>query len=769
MRFTKSLLRIRVRTALVASSLLISSLLFVFALGNAADPILQADSPPLFEAVRGDTRAIVRTDAIRSRLARLDANRITPAAASPGSRFTLNLFDNLALNVVTRRHESLSLIDNGFAWIADIEGDPHGEAVLVVGNRHVEGYVNHNGGLFRVTTTEDGDQVIHLIDSASVMLDDAVMLRQPGESDQVLRPQGVYVPSNNPIIDVMVVYTPASRSAYGGTNAIINGIHAMVIAANLSFERSGIGARLRLVHTAQTSYAASGDPFLDLRRLTNANADGSQITGADGFMDDVPVLRNQYGADLVTGIIEINQPNGISWQLQAFDAYPGSPFSEFAYNVIGSNLITGGLGFTHEIGHLLGNSHNREDASALGVFRFSHGYRDPGYFRTIMAYRCSSPLSPCPIVNIWSNPSLNYNGRPTGSPDINTGNNEVATINYTADIAAAFRGSVVSVPPTPAPPFVANDWWTTAVQITQTPASFSQNVFGSTVASDPNMSCPINSRTNGVWYQFTPPSSQIVIFNTNGSSFDTIMTLYEMGTNGLSAILCSDDISQGVVTSSALVVNLTGGRTYYLQIGAKGTAPLTTPNTLRLNVNRQANGSTELITNGGFSAGSPSNPNLPLNWSVFASPGSDLSVHMDYRISGGVFEFLRKPFPPANLNSAALLQNTSSWLPAGAPIEIEFDLGNNSAQRKRISVLAHAADFSDLQVCTFWLDPNAPLRRYRMQTFTQHPWMPAAISFYASTADGTGWYRIDNVSMRYVPTASTTRTICTDPNTPPLP
>jgi hypothetical protein len=763
----KSQLKMRFKTALAISSLFLSSLLFVFTLGNAADPTLQADTPPIFEEVSVDTRAIVRTEALRSRLARLDVTRIAPGTASPGARFTMNLFDNLALNVVTRRHETLSLIENGFAWIADIEGDPNGEAVLVVGNRHVEGYVNHGGRLFRVTTTEDGYQVIHQIDSASVMVDDAVMLRQPGET--TFLPDTAYVPSNNPIIDVMVVYTPASRSAYGGTNAIINGIHAMVIAANLSFERSGIGARLRLVHTAETSYSASGNPYLDLRRLTNANADGSQITGPDGFMDEVPLLRNQYGADLVTGIIEINQPNGIAWQLQAFDAYPGSPFSEFAYNVIGSNLITGGLGFTHEIGHLLGNSHNREDASALGVFKFSHGYRDPGYFRTIMAYRCSSPLSPCPLVNIWSNPSLNYNGRPTGNPDINTGNNEVVTINYTADIAAAFRGSAVSVPPTPVPPFVANDWWTTAVQITQTPASFSQSVTGSTIASDPNMSCGTTPRTNGVWYQYTPPASQTVIFNTSGSTFDTMMTLFEMGINGLSAILCNDDISQGVVTSSVLLVNLTGGRTYYLQIGAKGTVPLTSPNTLRLNVNRQVNSGTEMIANGSFGAAAPSNPNLPLHWSVFASPGSDLSVHMDYRISGGVFEFLRKPFPPSNLNSAALLQNTASWLPAGAPIEIEFDLGNNSAQRKRISVLAHAADFSDLQVCTFWLTPNSPLRRYRMQTFTQHPWMPAALSFYASTADGTGWYRIDNVSMRYVPTASTTRTICTDPNTPPLP
>ena len=85
-----------------------------------------------------------------------------------------------------------------------------------------------------------------------------------------------------------------------------------------------------------------------------------------------------------------------------------------------------------------------------------------------------------------------------------------------------------------------------------------------------------------------------------------------------------------------------------------------------------------------------------------------------------------------------IFQNTGLPLPALAPVQADFLLGNADIVRKRISVLLHDSDFSDLFVCTFWLPPGAPLASYGMRTHTTKPWTIATISFHAASS-GTGF------------------------------
>lgn len=132
------------------------------------------------------------------------------------------------------------------------------------------------------------------------------------------------------------------------------------------------------------------------------------------------------------------------------------------------------------------------------------------------------------------------------------------------------------------------------------------------------------------------------------------------------------------------------------------------------------------------------------------------------RVSGGVYEFYRQP----GSNSAVVLQSTGFPLGNGVTLEANFSLGNLSNVRKRVTVLIHDSNFSDFAVCTFWLPPNASLQNYTMYTFTGKVWTGATISFYASSADGIGWYRLDNVSLRYNPQRPATVTQCVDPYAP---
>ena len=89
-----------------------------------------------------------------------------------------------------------------------------------------------------------------------------------------------------------------------------------------------------------------------------------------------------------------------------------------------------------------------------------------------------------------------------------------------------------------------------------------------------------------------------------------------------------------------------------------------------------------------------------------------------------------------------------------------FDLGNTSGSRKRVTVLLHDFDFSDLSACTFWLPAGQALRPYSMSSFTRKAWTNATISIYAATVDNAPSAQLDNVTLRLTPGTSITGTTC---------
>ena len=164
---------------------------------------------------------------------------------------------------------------------------------------------------------------------------------------------------------------------------------------------------------------------------------------------------------------------------------------------------------------------------------------------------------------------------------------------------------------------------------------------------------------------------------------------------------------------------------------------------------------TDAVTNGSFATNTT-------GWALFGLP--DMSA-IQSNVSGGVFQYYR------NGTQAVVFQETGLPLHAGAAVEAQFQIGNSDTVRKRISILLHDSDFNDLSVCTFWLAPGAPLQTYTYRTHTTKAWGSATASFYAATngSPGGGFYRLDNVSLRFAPAVSTTETICVDPTTPGAP
>ena len=95
----------------------------------------------------------------------------------------------------------------------------------------------------------------------------------------------------------------------------------------------------------------------------------------------------------------------------------------------------------------------------------------------------------------------------------------------------------------------------------------------------------------------------------------------------------------------------------------------------------------------------------------FATPTLAYIVH---NVTNGVLNYYRVPPLPGTSNQAVVSGNHVALLEF-APIRAQFDL-QYSPVRKRISAIID--DFSDISVCTFWLQPNTPMRTYVMRTHT---------------------------------------------------
>ena len=252
--------------------------------------------------------------------------------------------------------------------------------------------------------------------------------------------------SEDVTIDVAVVYTPAARNAVGGAAAIEALIDLRVAETNQAFAASGVQPRVRLVERFEAAYDETGDSSLDLSRLADPS---------DGHMDQVHVVRDRIGADLVSLMVEDSDVCGKAHFRGAF------------------SLTALGCAFTHELGHNLGLSHDRYTIERSGYTTQGHpayGYVNPQAFAagagrsrrwvTIMAYvtQCLDAHVACSSVFRFSNPRESYNGDPLGVPHGAGGTgvarpaDAAAVVNATGPVVALWRDPPARAnrPPVPA-------------------------------------------------------------------------------------------------------------------------------------------------------------------------------------------------------------------------------------------------------------------------------------------------------------------------------
>lgn len=231
-------------------------------------------------------------------------------------------------------------------------------------------------------------------------------------------------------VDVLVLYTPHFASNVGA-NTRINHLFAV---ANQAFTDSGVAIRLRPVFTQKTSFSETS---INDQALQNMTFGLATFAGSN-----IKTLRDKYGADLVTLLRPFHYAQqhscGTAWITQI-----GTP-STYGYSVVSDG--TDGLyycqelSFVHEIGHNLGQAHERANAGGgMGYHTYSYGWGVSGVFGTVMSYIN-------PRVGKFAGPKLTCPGnRPCGYPETDRyrSSDQVKSMKYTAPIVTKFRPTVV--------------------------------------------------------------------------------------------------------------------------------------------------------------------------------------------------------------------------------------------------------------------------------------------------------------------------------------
>ena len=197
------------------------------------------------------------------------------------------------------------------------------------------------------------------------------------------RPEDELSPKpNDIIIDVIVAYTNKAASNYPDIEHEL--VDLAIGETNKSFRLSNLGhIKLRLVHAYRTDYVEEGAHFDHVWRFADKG---------DGYMEEIHGLRDKYRADVAILVVDDPKGCGLATRVRA-DA-------DEAFAVVHHACAAANYTFAHEVGHLIGASHELS-------------YVNGTKWRDIMGSKES--CGGCPRVPVWSSPTVLIKGEVAGT------------------------------------------------------------------------------------------------------------------------------------------------------------------------------------------------------------------------------------------------------------------------------------------------------------------------------------------------------------------
>lgn len=406
-----------------------------------------------FDALSDNTLFVAAADApaaaakspgapLRVRPVRINWEALDPQSAE----IRLNLFDNVDLTAELARVDHS--VTGGFVWVGRISGEPDSVVTLSAQNGVLSGSVQRFGYPWTIIRyvggpTSDLYTIRELDPRAPEPTGVDHIVPDLWAADlAALSPQGATCQEDGTEISVMVAYTTQARDAEGGQDAIEALINRRMSEMNTANQSSLVNFKWSLVRTAQVDYVESGNIAVDLQNL---------YLPGDGIMDGIQPARDAAKADLVALLISQGSNNtcGMAYEMRSMGAY----FQSYAFGVTALDYADpfscSELTLAHELGHNLGNAHDRLNNNSATLFPYSYGFQSPNEtFRTIMAYNCPNG---CPRINQWANPKVSYADEPTGVDyDVNpaAASDVARSMNETRQLVSNFRADCVEPTPT---------------------------------------------------------------------------------------------------------------------------------------------------------------------------------------------------------------------------------------------------------------------------------------------------------------------------------
>lgn len=208
------------------------------------------------------------------------------------------------------------------------------------------------------------------------------------------------------IIDLLVVYTRATRDKLKTDEAVRARALEAVVRGNQVFSNSNLNIQLRLVHCALLPNYV--EPSVDrpfyvmLDQLERGTAPG---------LEGLHALRKAHKADVVSLLVADNSLGGLA---NVMGEPPRASFGRSAYNVVYYYVAASTWTLLHEVGHNLGACH---EAPCVRKRQYGQGFvfkaGDPAkLYKTVMV-RKKLAGQRIPYFSS-SDPAVRYRGVPTG-------------------------------------------------------------------------------------------------------------------------------------------------------------------------------------------------------------------------------------------------------------------------------------------------------------------------------------------------------------------